>query len=293
MSELKFNEEKHIYELDGIELPSVSKILQQTGISPNLDGIIDPKYAEEGTRIHAEIEAWFKNEEAEITPAVSQVIGCFANFRIATQECEVMLHSEKYKYAGRPDFVAETDKGRIIVDFKSGKMQKEAVAWQLSLYAQAYEEQESKSIDGVYCVDGLRSGKGELHKLERKSEEKILNLITAFRLGRSMVEQESTQELIPAADGKMMCEWLERIAELSEMQKEAEDKIKDIKQKLLTAMLEHQVKKIDIEGWSFTAVDATKRETVDSKKLKEKYVDVYADCLKISDIKPTLKITGK
>ena len=58
-------------------------------------------------------------------------------------------------------------------------------------------------------------------------------------------------------------------------------------------MEENGVKNYENDYISLTYVAPTTRRTVDSKLLKEKYVEIYEECSKISDVKSSIRIKIK
>jgi hypothetical protein len=58
-------------------------------------------------------------------------------------------------------------------------------------------------------------------------------------------------------------------------------------------MEEHGVKSFETPDIKFTYVAPTTRTTVDSKKLKEKYPEVAAECSKVSEVSSSVRISVK
>ena len=83
------------------------------------------------------------------------------------------------------------------------------------------------------------------------------------------------------------------IAELKYKQNELKRKKEEIKEKIKKAMEENGVKNYENDYISLTYVAPTTRRTVDSKLLKEKYVEIYEECSKISDVKSSIRIKIK
>lgn len=83
------------------------------------------------------------------------------------------------------------------------------------------------------------------------------------------------------------------IAELQNKQQELQNRNEEIKNQIKDAMEKQDIKKYENDFISITYVEATTRNTVDSAKLKEKYLDVYNDCIKISDVKSSIRIKVK
>lgn len=76
-------------------------------------------------------------------------------------------------------------------------------------------------------------------------------------------------------------------------QKELIAKNDEIKEQLKIAMENVGLKKFENDYIAITYVDSTTRKTVDSAKLKEKYSDIYEDCIKVSNVKSSIRIKIK
>ena len=83
------------------------------------------------------------------------------------------------------------------------------------------------------------------------------------------------------------------IKDLQEKQKSLVEKNEEIKEKLKQAMEENEIKTYENAYLKLTYVAPTTRTTVDSKKLKEKYADIYEECSKVSNVKSSIRITIK
>lgn len=83
------------------------------------------------------------------------------------------------------------------------------------------------------------------------------------------------------------------IKDLQEKQKSLIEKNEEIKEKLKLAMEENEIKSYENAYLKITYVAPTTRVTVDSKKLKEKYADIYKECSKISNVKSSIRIKTK
>jgi len=65
---------------------------------------------------------------------------------------ELQLVSEKYRYGGTIDFIAEIDGVLSLVDIKSGSGVYDDMKYQLSAYQKLYEENYNKKIEKVYII---------------------------------------------------------------------------------------------------------------------------------------------
>jgi predicted phage-related endonuclease len=83
------------------------------------------------------------------------------------------------------------------------------------------------------------------------------------------------------------------VADLQNKQQELTSKNEEIKEQIKKAMEEKDIKKFENDYIAITYVAPTTRNTVDSAKLKEKFADVYNQCLKTSDVKSSVRIKVK
>ena len=83
------------------------------------------------------------------------------------------------------------------------------------------------------------------------------------------------------------------IADLQNKQKELINKNEELKEQIKLSMEENEVKKYENDFISITYVAPTTKNTVDSKKLKEEYEEIYNKCLKSSNVKSSVRIKIK
>lgn len=143
--ELKFNEEKHEYTLDGVVLPSVSSI-----IAPLVDfSKIPPAVLEfardRGAAVHKACELldlgtldWTTVDE-RISPYITAYEHFLNSFSLRWTHVEQREHHPKMMYAGTPDrrgFVRHAPNAQrtILVDLKATAALSPAVQVQLSAY---------------------------------------------------------------------------------------------------------------------------------------------------------------
>lgn len=83
------------------------------------------------------------------------------------------------------------------------------------------------------------------------------------------------------------------VADLQNKQKELASKNEQLKEQIKEAMENEEIKKFENDYISITYVAPTTRNTVDSKKLKEEFEEVYNQCLKTSNVKSSVRIKVK
>lgn len=189
---LKFNEEKHEYTLNGKRLPSVSEVLSTVfgGGYDNVPRDVLNAAAEWGNEIHKAIELEFPLPLNEIQERqYDDFWELFNNTAIiVNRQHEQRVHTDQY--AGTLDLLFEasyhTNTGKsfmAIGDIKTTyKLDTERTAWQLSLYANAYEEMTGVVIEKlfVYWLPKRDTVKAERVELQRKSKAEINELLKEF-----------------------------------------------------------------------------------------------------------------
>ena len=83
------------------------------------------------------------------------------------------------------------------------------------------------------------------------------------------------------------------IAEFEKMAKEIKAKEDELKKAILTEMESKGIIKLETDELTISYVAATDRETFDSKKLRADNPDLYDEYIKISTVKPSVRIKLK
>ena len=169
---LDYDEGAHSYKVDGVKVPSVTRVVD--GCFPkNLtdwalsvgkeeyDNVIN-EALEIGNHAHEWIENYIKAEEEwpagwkddvksreelrreEHTPSVSAFLKWNRDHKIKWIDSERKIYCDKYKYAGTVDAVAKIDGRVCVIDFKTSKKIYKPYHLQVTAYAQAI-----KRIDGL------------------------------------------------------------------------------------------------------------------------------------------------
>lgn len=117
MKNLKFFDEGHRYELDGVELPSVSEISRFASCEVygnDISKYVLDKACERGTAVHKATEELDKTGKCEILPEYSEYLNAYVKFRkdFNIKEytyIEKPLADEEMGYAGTLDRVYKID----------------------------------------------------------------------------------------------------------------------------------------------------------------------------------------
>jgi len=112
---LTFDEEHHIFTVNGKVIPSVTTVLKRMGMTPDYS-FVDPWYAQRGTYIHKATELWENGtlDEDSLDPAISGYVdaykACRRDFPVKVIGQEVRLWHPVLKFAGIIDMVIEGNK---------------------------------------------------------------------------------------------------------------------------------------------------------------------------------------
>jgi len=86
---------------------------------------------------------------------------------------------------------------------------------------------------------------------------------------------------------------IQSIADIVTQKKDLEEKEKTMKAQLQKAMEQHGIKSFNNEVIKITYIAATTANSVDSKKLKEKYPEIASECSKVSNKSAYVKVEVK
>ena len=126
---LKFDEENHLYYLDGKPIPSVTTVLADVGLYPDFS-MIDPWYAERGSLVH--LACHYDNQgrlnESTVDEKIAGYLESFRKFKndyeVEIIESEMRLFNEAFWYAGTADGHCELNWNRVrreaLYDIKCG-----------------------------------------------------------------------------------------------------------------------------------------------------------------------------
>ena len=107
------------------------------------------KAQDRGTEFHTYAEKIAGGEEVDVpehmVPLVEQALDFMDKFDIRPVLIEAAVASREHRYAGKLDLVADSNRGRCIFDWKSGKRIYPTTAFQLAAYAGA----EFTGLDGA------------------------------------------------------------------------------------------------------------------------------------------------
>ncbi len=274
---IKFNELTHKYTLDGKELISVTQLMRKHNLAPNYSMVneeILSAAARKGTLVHKEIETYIKTGEMGFSDELEQFINLSKDLNILSSE--QILHNDLI--AGTYDLLGEG----FIGDVKcTSTTHKEAVSWQLSLYAYLLGDMTLKGY--VFYLGNIN----KRYDIPLKTKEQIEELLECERQGiiYAPVQQELQQELLSDVYAKTIV-----IADIEKKLKEHKEQVEEFKERLLQEMIEKDIKQYKSDVITITRVDESERVTLDSKAIKTDMPDVYKKYAKTSKVSASVRI---
>lgn len=288
-SKVEFNQEQHIYTLNGKQLSGVTSLLSRQLFQQKYFGISEEvlaKSAERGSLIHDTIELIDSIGATSDLPEALAYLRIKEENNLHTEENEYLVSDEEY-IASSIDIVFDD---YSLADIKTtSKLDKEYVSWQLSIYAYLFELQNpTLKANKLYAIwlPKPQYGKPQLVEVERKSAELVKALIECDKKGEQFTYTpvESEQGLQVAQDV------VDEVVSITRQMKEMEARYKELQQGLLQVMKLNNVKSYKSGCLSLTFKDATTRKSIDTKALESKYPDIYAELLKESVVKESITI---
>ena len=308
---IDFEEKDHVYSINGdIASISVTELLKKHNIAPDYNGVSNATLknaSKKGKEVHKDLENILNTKDYE--PKTEQGKN-FAKWVKENLDCGVAEQMLGYRYnemliAGTADVMGFLKDGTpIVADHKNtSQFHREYVTWQVNLLDFFARRIANEKINGkilnwkgakkFYCFHyDPKSGELTVHELEKIDDEEILELLMCeykneiYQRKSLVIEKELALEL----------EKIERfIAKVEKQKKNAEIREKELRQQLQQAMEKQGIKAWESPSKRVTATYIYDRDdlVLDAVKVKERYPQVYADCLKAKHTKAFVKIKVK
>ncbi len=154
--ELQFEERKHIYLLNGVEIPSMTTIMRP--LSDKVYGPIDKEVlstaARKGTIVHNAIENYLEFEIEDCPEEQRGYFDAFMDWLVKTGPSIVATERQVYHkillYAGTCDLLCQIKGAMTLVDYKTSyQVQPMLHSIQLEGYGRAWESQGLKIDDRI------------------------------------------------------------------------------------------------------------------------------------------------
>ena len=302
-SPVLFTEEPHEYWLGDKQLQGITQVVNW--IYPLYDGIskkILDNAAARGKRIHHLCQEYDEREVVSEDEQVQDYIYLTADLKHVASEYIV---SDEKDYASAIDKIYNgTEGGVILGDIKcSSQLHVENVTLQLSIYAMLFERMnpdvKAEKLIAIWLPDRKYAKSGSIYECQRIPSdicEKILHAYIEEPWSDNEWKGKISETTLPAIPQTAVKKFKDFTLAISNIESHI-NKLKEDSERLrgflLEAMKEYGVKKWDGEYASVTYKLPSTRQSLDSKKVKELYPDVYADCVKESETKESLLIKIK
>lgn len=274
MNSIVYNDELHTYTRDGEVLKSVTQIASEVcNINKNF---FSAEAAAKGTDIHTELGRYYDPQDSfgadDFTIETAAQMALLLK-RDPSFLTEVIVFNNQYGYAGTVDLVSiVNNKVRMIVDFKSGRVNRKYCTVQLSLYKLALE---SMGYDCSETVCRIISPSG-ITPIETLSWDKVWELAPSELEPTDLVHklEQRLVELLPYYIEYKEVEEAFRIA---------------VKEQLESA----GATKYSGSAFDVSYVGASTRTGLDTARLKAELPDIYQSYIKETSVSPTVKLTSK
>lgn len=292
-SPVVFNDDEHTYWLGEKQLSGITGMLQSQLFPDMYKGVSEAvlnRAALKGTAVHTTIEFV---DEFNISNGTIQA----DNYLRICEENNLTYEASEYIVSDLEHFASPIDKVYrvsddefILADIKTtATFHKEYVQWQLSIYATLFERQNpGAKVVGLAGI-WLRDDKSKYVKVERIAPETIDALLHAEIAGEQFDNPLTKIETFDESQVALTDSLADIERQIKALTKQREEMVSNLK----AAMEMHNVKKWETDSVKVTYVDATSRESFDSKQFKVDHSDLYEQYKKVSAVKASIKITLK
>lgn len=334
-SEVVFNEETHTYLRGDQRLSGITSLIHsilQLGVYPDANEYVRnvqiPKAGYYGTCIHKAIQMYEDigiemtkfpekpHPTAGMLPAQDVSIELETYKRLKPKKLRVIATEFTVSlgmFATQIDSVlADEDDNIYLDDHKSNNLDyypggkdglKEYLSWQLSANAVMFENQTGLKVKGLYA-DWIRKGDGELWKIERVPDEKVLQLLSTEILPKPeggfiyineamQVEAAKVEDVKPVvSNSKDLAVPVEITTAIANLVK-AEAAAKLMKEKLRELMEANGVTKWECDVFTASIGKASTATSFDAKALEAADPETYKKYLKTTTRKGSFTIKAK
>ena len=306
--EILFDEKQHRYTVDGeIASISVTQLLRKHGLAPNYANVSEQvlaKKAERGTDIHKDLECLIKypkydpftNEGKAFKRYIDEFIDCAAAEQLLGYKYNNMWICGTADVVG---FFKKKEKGCFIADHKTTVLiNREYVSWQVSILDYMLRQADEingkkinwKGANEFLCFHYSKDGELEVIKLDKIPDEEIERLFACEYFG------EKYERKLLVLDNEIelgMNQISAAIEHHEKTLKKLEEQQKKYQEIIIKAMEEQGIKSFENDQIKLTYVPGQDRLVIDKEKVKRDYPQIYDKVLKVSKVKPSLRITLK
>lgn len=285
---IRFDEENHRYTLDGKALISVTQLMKKHGLAPDYSAVSESVLAakaERGTLIHKEIEEFNKDGEIGFTRECANYSDYVTSNEIECIGSEKIVHNDIV--AGTIDLILKQKGEIVIADIKTtAKLHREAVSWQLSIYAILLAQSTGIWAEKAQAFHFDKDGNLDVVEIPFIPTDEVERLFECERKGEIY-----TQSLAISPSALMELEEVEEIiASAENAKKEAEARAAEIKEAIVRAMEENGIKTWKTDKLQITYVAPSERKSLDTATLKKEMPEIAEKYSKTSKIAPSIRV---
>lgn len=288
---VSFDQEAHKYydKRTGEELLGITSTLIHRLFPDKYNGIPEEvmrKAAQRGSVVHEDIELAETLGTEPSTQEGKNYLNLKASKGLSTL-CTEYLVSDLKRYASSIDLVYDVEDGVVdLADIKTtSKLDRESVSWQLSIYAYMLElNNPAVKVRNLYGV-WLRGDICDLVEVHRYPVADVLSLIEADTDDKPFSYTPYYPSYITDRE--------QSLYSLSRQIRELTEQYDALKAEVLKDMSEHGDKSFDMGHMLITLIGPAERKTFDAKKFQKDHEDLYAQYIKTTKTKESLKITLK
>lgn len=301
-SGVEFNDELHTYTLNGKVLSGITGMIREQLFPDEYKDV--PKHilnhaADRGTKVHNLCEAFDENDRNGLFTPPSQVVNAYKllrkDFIPVANEYTVTDGSD---FASNIDCVwADSDGHIVLADIKTPKsLNLDYVAWQLSIYKWMFELQNfpDLKVERLYAVrivvdDDFNVTHSELVEVPYMGDEAVAGLLACARRG----EQYTQSALVKKEDTPVVLNQnaVDMLIQAEAMVKKWQQRYDDIKTAAMESMKKYGVKSWDCEQLKMTYMPEGSSQRFDSAAFKKDHPDLYAQYMKETKTKESIRIT--
>lgn len=297
-SGVEFDEAQHRYWLNGVELQGITSTLVRLAYPGTYDGVDEDTLrhaAERGTMLHKAVGLRYTMPEAaEDCKAITDEAQRLLESKGLKPECFEYIVTDGSHFASPIDILCTDKKGGVcIVDMKfTYQLHYPEVTMQTSIYKHLFEKQNpGMEVKSLYCLwigtdDTLKVRASRLEELTPVDGGIIEDLMQAYLTSQSFSMATYYGDL-PSTVANVE----DYMQELDNEIKQKTDTYNSIKEGLLELMEKYNVKTWQSERMRLTRVLPTVRTSIDTKRLKADHPDIAREYSRISETRPSLKIT--
>lgn len=287
-----FDPVSHNYLLDGEEiLTGVTSLMKKHGLGADYSGIPEAtlrKAAEEGTKIHQEIEDYENGAAILVSPLIQQ----YQKLGLKCIQTEYLV-SDNLAVASSIDGVYEgSGKKRVIlVDYKTTqKLHRRALEWQLGIYRVLFELQNpGLKVEACYClhIDKKKREINGLVPITPVSDDEVQGLLSADSRGEIYIDEQDAPQAALALTEAEISDVVAKAAKVEELKaavKEIEAALKGYYDRVRDYMLENNLEEMEAEGGVFKLKKAYSRTSIDTDAVKRIAPELYIQCSKTTTV---------